>query len=179
MFMNNRAFTHPVLILLIAALLIGVMSYWLYSNTLNFSSSSNVKGISVRNVSAQPGFAVTINASNSGWDLVEYICRTLDECLLSLTSGKRVGLASGGISPNHEVVVNYSKSWEGYSHIKYFVRPARSDSNKPFKVTDVGRYPDSDLYTLSDNGETYDVMIAPLNNLSASFYKSATFSDAK
>jgi hypothetical protein len=111
------------------------------------------------------------------WDLVEYLCESLDECTDSAYSGKRWGTLSGGSSTGHEVVVEATKEWEDYEYIKYFVRPGWASDSVVFDVVDMGDLPESQVYTLSDGISSYNVVVSPISEVISKYSKSATFSD--
>lgn len=175
--MNQRAISHPALIVMVSTVSLLVGSFWIFNNQINLSSGGNVQGTSVKNPSVHPGFSIAVSSNNGGWDLVEYLCESSEECEEALTSGKRLGIVSGGSTEYHEVVVNYSDSWSGYSHVKYYVKPSNSNSDASFRVVASGNYPETKVITLSNNDTDYEVAISPISAVTGSFYKSVTFSD--
>ncbi len=176
--MSQKGFTSPIL--LVPLLILGVMfgAFWFLTNDVNVSTSTqNVKGLSTKESHAKPGIGVSIISEGGTWDLLEYLCETESACLASLEAGVRWGSVSGGKTSLHEVEIVASKEWENYGYLKYFVRRGWGSQGNAFKVTDLGEFPGAKVHTINSNGITYDVVIAPIDNVTTSFYKSAVFSD--
>ncbi len=174
----QKGYSVPIVIIAIVLFLLLPLSLFVYKNNFNLSSTpKSVKGASVEGDGfSRPGFSVTISSKNGNWDLVEYLCKSIDECNQSLYSGVRWGVTSGGATENHEVVIENGE-WEKYSYIKYFVRPAWSSTQRNFKVVSLGSYPDSKIYILSDGSENVETVIAKLISGDTKFYISSSFSD--
>lgn len=175
---SQRGYSAPVIIIIALLLLALPVFYFVRDNNLSPFSSRNIQGASsVGNINSYPGFNVSIVSDSETWDLVEYLCKDLKECTLSLTSGRRLGTVSGGKTDLHEVVVGYTPKWDNYSYVKYFVRSGWYSQNKMFKVVDLGDAPGSEVRTISDGAVSYEVVIMPTKNLKNNFYSSAIFSD--
>lgn len=173
--LDQKGFAVP-LMLIVVLLILAVPAYYIISSLP--TSSSDIRGASSEgNINDRPGFSVSITSTSSTWDLVEYLCGSLDECTTSLTSGRRWGTVSGGQTDLHDVVVEYSDEWSNYEYIKYFVRSGWYAQGKDFNVVSAGNVPNSDVFKVSDGNESYDVVVAPVSVLSNGFYSSAHFSD--
>lgn len=178
MLRKDLGFSIPIVIMIVLFLLIVPVYFFVHTNNFNSSSSANIKGAqTVGDAYAKPGFSVSVTAQASTWDLVEYMCKSLDECLTSVTAGSRLGTVSGGTTDLHEVVVSYSDEWKDYEYIKFYVRSGWYTNGSMFKVVELGNVPGSDIYTLSDGTNSYETVIAPISSLTKNFYSSATFSD--
>lgn len=177
---NENGFS-AVLTLLVIFSVIAVPTYFVYYTTSAKNPQNletNVRGVSTsRTLSTKPGFSVGVVSNSATWNLVEYLCNDIDECLSSLNSGRRLGTVSGGETDLHEVVVEYSADWAEYDYIKYFVRSGWYTSSGAFKVTALGDIPGSEMHIIEDNGEEFEVVVSPIVNVTNSFYSSATFSD--
>jgi hypothetical protein len=166
-----RGFSVPLV--LIVVLVVG--GFVLFSFP---SSSDHIKGVStVLQKNIAPGFGISIISKAPAWDLMEYLCVTQAECLVSLSSGKRLSTASGGATELKEVQVNYSNAWEGYSHIKLFVRPSWLVGSNSFRVVTPGDIPGTEVEKIPVGKNFQDVLLVPVAEISETFYKSATFSD--
>jgi hypothetical protein len=153
--------------------------YWVSNNQLDYlTQENNVKGVStMKQSSTTAGFGVSIVSSSATWDFVEYLCKTESECLSDLNSGRRLGTVSGGETDLHEVVIEYTPDWNDYEYVKYFVRSGWNSTGKIFNVVSLGEIPGSELYEITEGGEVYNVVLAPISSVKDSFYRSATFSD--
>ncbi len=173
--------TSGLLVIILIAFLISLpATIWVISKSL--IKASNVKGAAtVEEQFSKPGFSVNIVSKSlgGGWDLVEYVCRTLDECTSSATSGLRWASVGGGGGDDaaHKVVVVYSPDLADYSHIKLIVKSGWGDSLKPLKVVTIGDVPGVKQQSLTSDGITYDVVVFPLTNVKDNFYTAATFSE--
>ena len=173
----ERGYSVPLLLLVALTLLAVPVSYKFLSNSFS-GSNSNVRGAtSIGSVLTQPGMSVSIVSTSQAWDLVEYLCKDLDECLDTLTSGRRLGTVSGGQTELHEIVMVYSREWDDYHYVKLFVRPSWLSSDDMFVVQRLGDVPDSSIHTLTEDGEDYQVVLVPVKELRDTFYVSALFSD--
>jgi hypothetical protein len=175
----QKGYSVPLIIILVLGLLAVPAYYWTTTNSVNFSSSKTVKGISTTgNIYASPGFSVSVTSNAETWDLVEYLCKTLEDCTSSLNSGSRWGTISGGKTDLHEVVVESSQDWDDYKYIKYYVRSGWFSKDKGFDVVSIGDMSGSKVHKIVEGGTEYQVVITPVSDLMYSFHKSAHFSDA-
>src|SRR3990167_475101 len=161
------------LVLIIVLLLALPVGYFIYAKN---TQSDNVKGTSVE-AARKPGFGVEIISVGGTWDLVEYLCTSMDECTKSALSGKRWGSVSGGTTQSHEVVVQANSEWKNYEYIKYLVRPGWSSVDRTFKVLDEGTIRGSVVKILKDGLSSYETVITPISEVISSYQNSATFSD--
>lgn len=174
----QQGFSALLLLILVLAFIAVPAYYWYSNNTKSLGPASDVQGASaVKNTLASSGFNVSIISNSATWDLVEYLCKTEEECLNSLNSGRRLGTVSGGETDLHEVVVEYSPEWDDYDFIKYFVRSGWYSGGRLFKVRDLGDMPGSVVKQVEDSGDTYDVVLSPISGIKSNFYNSATFSN--
>jgi len=170
----RNGFSMPLVF--IAVITSALLVVWIFSAPRS-SSSENVRGSSTDYLENRVGLSVFINADSSTWDLVEYLCETLPECKESLTSGRRWATLSGGEVSMHEVVIEKSALWDGYSYLKLYVKPRWGSFGKGFKVESLGNVPNSNVYVVSHGNETYETVIIPLKEVSSAYYRSALFSD--
>ncbi|KKS16347.1 MAG: hypothetical protein UU77_C0054G0006 [candidate division WWE3 bacterium GW2011_GWC1_41_7] len=161
------------LILIIVVLVAFPVGYYFYTQNIN---SDNVKGMSA-DVTRKPGFGVEIVSLGGTWDLVEFLCTTLEECTKSAVSGKRSGSVSGGTTQSHEVVVQAKPEWKEYQYIKYLVRPGWSSVDRTFKVLSEGSINGTVVKVLKDGLSSYETVITPVSEVLSVYKQSAIFSD--
>ncbi|HSX39311.1 MAG TPA: hypothetical protein VLI92_01850 [Candidatus Saccharimonadales bacterium] len=165
-----------LVIIFIALLVILPVSTWVVIKST--AKDGSVQGAStVDSSSTSPGFSVNVVAKSSGWDLEEYVCKTLDECSNSPESGMRWATISGGQTALHKVDVLYTSELDSYSYMKVLVKSGWGTSLKTFKISEAGSVPGSKKQTLKDGQVNYDVLLLPLDKVKTAFYTSATFSD--
>ena len=171
---DQRGFS-AVVLLITLLVVTSLPVYFLLSKGKD--SASQVMGASTTVSQMRPGFSVSISSLAQTWDLVEYLCETKEECLDSLTSGRRFNTVSGGQTELHDVVVNYSKEWDNYSYIKYFVRSGLYKQGTEFKIVNLGDVPGSSVHEVYDGTYKYSIVLLPIKSIQTSFYTSAVFSD--
>jgi hypothetical protein len=176
----QKGFSIPLL-LIIALLLSLPLIYFAFSDDFRsfnpLSDDDSVKGVaSVSPREARPGFSVTIT-SESGWDLVKYLCVSTEECTQSAISGKKWGTVSGGEAESQTVVINALPGWEEYQHIKYYIKPSWTSVQRDFTVVELGGLPGSVKQILADGEDEYEVVIIPVSEVLTEFKQSATFTD--
>lgn len=177
--LRQKGYSVPLFLIVTLVVLTVPAYYWVSTNQLNVSASRDIRGAaSTGNSHSAPGFSVSIVSASPTWDLVEYLCKSQEECSTSLTSGRRLGTVSGGETEFHEVIVEYSAEWQDYKYIKYFVRPGWNASDSNFTVSTLGDIPGSEVLSLAENGDEYVAVIAPISSLKNGFYTSATFSNS-
>ncbi len=122
----SKGFAHPYLIVAVlviigagvavfagsprlAGLVLGTKSY----DTKNYQNKVD-------------GLKVTVISPNASWDLMQYVCKTRDECEKSPTSGKWWATVSGAptTEDGHEVFIEKSSGWADYGFLKVVVRQA-------------------------------------------------------
>jgi hypothetical protein len=178
MLWKEKGYSVPLVLIIVLVLFSVPLFYWVTSNDFNASASRNIRGATTsNNVNERPGFSVNITSTSQTWDLVEYLCRTQEECTTSLTSGRRLGTISGGQTDLHQVIVEHTKEWDGYKYIKLYVRSGWYSAEREFNVISAGKIPGSQIYTLSEGSETYEVLVAPIAEVASTFFESAHFSD--
>lgn len=159
----QKGFAVPTLILVILVLLfapVAVVSYKYHQNT------SNVKGAYAVSDFKKSGVAVNVKTSSSNWTLVVYGCETLEMCLESIESGKRVKTIGGNLSQSLFLeAINYP-------YIKYFVKDAQ---NQRYMSQDLVNLGDAQIKTFLDNNVELDTVIVPTSAISNTKYKSNTF----
>jgi hypothetical protein len=172
-----KGFSSTLILIIIALLLVLPIALWVSFNKISSSlSKESVKGASSSTIYAKPGFSVKVVSKGGGWDLFQYLCKTIEECEISVDSGKRGGTVSGGSVDSKEIIIGFDPSWSEYKYIKYYVKPSWSNDAavlRKFNVTDLGSYPDS----ISKEMGGINFVISPLTDIQSKFQKSATFSD--
>lgn len=168
----RRGFSVPLILIVVVTLTLLV--FWVLSAP---SSDRDIKGFSTDQNGNRAGLSVFVSSDSSSWDLVEYLCETLSECIKSFTSGRRWATVSGGKVTMHEVVIEKSDIWDEYSYMKLYVKPRWGSFGRNFDIESLGNVPESDVYKISDGNESYNVVILPLEKVSSAYYRSAVFSD--
>jgi len=123
---HAQGFAHPYL--LIALLVIVGGGVAVYSGSRHIAGL--VLGTKTRKENIyqnrSTGIKVTIVSPNSSWDMMEYLCKTLEECEKSSTSGKWWTTVSGAptAADGYEVSVERSADWGAYNYIRFSVKSA-------------------------------------------------------
>lgn len=167
----QRGFSHPVLIILILALAIGLLGY--YGFDFLDKSHDDVKGVSVIQHSSS-GLSVLLTSPGT-WDLYEYLCSDLTECLASPISGRRYASISGGAVSRHEIIVPYSKDWQDYEYLKMYVRSGWGSTAGKFSLETYGEKEGFVIEELSDGIESVAVLLVPTSSVEKEFAEEAGF----
>lgn len=71
--------------------------------------------------SRQSGVLVKVTSPKNSWNLEQFLCKTLQECLQSEKSGQWWASVSGAATDQngHEVVIESSSSWQDYKFMKF------------------------------------------------------------
>lgn len=120
----SKGFAHPYLLIVVLAVA-GVIFTVLTSSS---KLAGLVLGSKTYNLATYrdktEGLKVVVISPNSSWDLVQYLCRTREECEKSQTSGRWWVTVSGAptTEDGHEIFIEKSPGWEGYGFLKVVVR---------------------------------------------------------
>lgn len=168
-----RGFSAPLLLILISGILIG--SFFVYSKTV---SSNNVQGISTESAETlKQGLQLSIVSGNSSWEMLKYLCKTEDECLENLDSGKRLDKMSGSPTELRDISLTPDDAWKEYSYLKVYVRSSLDLINSGFRVLSLGNVPGTLAKDIKSGSSSVGVVLIPIQPLFENFYKSATFSN--
>lgn len=160
------------LALIISVFLILPIAFW-FINSKN--SNENVQGVKTR--SDVKGVIVKVYSNYGTWDMAKYICKTKEECLSSLVSGKNLDTTSGGVVEEHFVTIEYSQDWNNYEFLKVFVKPGWGSQTRTFKTSVLGGVSGVSVNRVSSGGANYDVILIQLNNIGGELLEAASFSD--
>lgn len=148
-----KGFVHPYL-LLVAFAVIGV-GVAVFAGSKGFSgfvlgSRSNKESVNTDKIDS---YKVTVISPNSSWDLIQYLCKTHEECEKSSTAGTWWSAVGGAATTldGHEILIDKSDKWSDYSFLKIFVRSSAGDK---YLLQNLGT---EDLIIALSSGE-------PLNN---------------
>jgi hypothetical protein len=102
------------------------------------------------------GLKVIVISPNASWDLLQYVCKTRDECETSPTSGRWWATVSGAptTEDGHEVFIEKSPGWAGYGFLKVAVR--QTGSSDIYLDPDIGgNYYTQDLTIYGSSSITF------------------------
>ncbi|OGC56599.1 hypothetical protein A3H26_01760 [candidate division WWE3 bacterium RIFCSPLOWO2_12_FULL_36_10] len=174
----QRGFFIPTVFVIVALLVLVPVLFWLLINRADISKSDNVRGASVVNEKyTKSGFAVSVISKSGTWDLYEYLCKTKDECEVSLNSGKNWGIVSGGETTGHEVMIEASDEWKDYKYLKLFAKPSWLGSDTGYRVIETGDITASEIVKFTDSSKEIETLFIPVSGLFDKYQKSAVFSD--
>lgn len=159
--------------MLIVVVLIGSFAVFFY-----VKKNDDIKGVSTSSLEGKsPGISVSVISDAPSWDLMAYLCSSVEACLISLSSGKRLSTVSSGSTELKDVELSYSKDWESYPYLKIFARPSWLLGSTSFRIVTVGDVPDTLAEKIPVGKSFQDVLLVPTIEIAETFYKSATFSD--
>lgn len=122
----SKGFAHPYLIVAVLAVVGVVFAVFTSSSKLaGFVLGSRTYDLDTYQNKVE-GLKVTVLSPTSSWDLMQYLCKTREECEKSQTSGKWWATVSGAptTEDGHEVFIEKSPDWEGYGFLKVIVKQA-------------------------------------------------------
>ncbi len=135
----SKGFAHPYLLVAVLAVIGVIFAVFTSSSKLaGFVLGSRTYDLDTYQTKVD-GLKVTVLSPTSSWDLMQYLCKTREECEKSQTSGKWWATVSGAptTEDGHEVFIEKSSGWEGYGFLKVMVRSAKSTDS--FLSTNYGQ----------------------------------------
>jgi hypothetical protein len=138
-------------------------------------SKDNVRGITTK--SSSKGIIIQVDSNFGTWELNKYLCKTMDECLLSLTSGKALETIGGGDVVNKDLIIEYSPDWNDYTLLKVYVKSGWGSQSRDFSASLISSNFDFSIKKINSNNTTYDVVILPVESVSSGLLKVARFTD--
>jgi len=160
------------LALIICVFLILPVAFWFFNTRVDKGS---VRGAKIK--SDSKGVIVKVSSNYGTWEMSKYLCKTKDECLLSLTSGKSLDKVGGGVVENQDVAVLYDQSFKDYSFLKVFIKPAWGSQARNFTASSIQDLSKISVENISSNDYEYSVVIIPMSSLENSLEDIARFTD--
>lgn len=167
---NNLGFSHFYVFAFALVLATG-FSIYRHNSLLRKEETLGVAEEAPINI--QRGFSVLVKSDGPTWDFYEYLCKSLEECKSSPESGYQLPLISGGQTEGHEIIVEPNADWNGYSHIKYYVKSGWGQGAGNFGLSSkvaIGGAQIGDF-----DGMTYVVL--PISSVRSGFDTSTVFSN--
>jgi len=161
----------PLVLVISTFLILPIAFFFLNSKNLN----GNVQGLKTQ--ANKKGILLKITSNYGTWDMTKYFCKTKDDCLTSLFSGKIIDTTSGGVVENSFVTVEYSPEWNNYEFIKVFVKQGWGTSTRTFKAEDASVIPGVTIEKFTYGGTNYNVVLIPLTSVTGELLEAASFSD--
>jgi hypothetical protein len=159
------------LALILCVFLILPVAFWFFNTKVD---KGTVQGAKVKSDSR--GVIIKVSSNYGTWEMSKYLCKTKDECLLSLTSGKSLDKVGGGVVENQDVAILYDQSFKDYSFLKVFIKPAWGSQARNFTASSIQGSPIS-IDNVSSNNSEYNVVIIPMSSLENSLEDIARFTD--
>lgn len=160
------------LALILCVFLILPVAFWFFNSNVD---KGDVQGAKVK--SDSKGVIIKVSSNYGTWEMSKYLCKTKDECLLSLTSGKSLDTIGGGVVENQDVAILYDESFKEYSFLKVFIKPAWGSQARNFTASSIRGSSQSSIENISSNDSVYNVVIIPVSSLENSLEDIARFTD--
>lgn len=128
-----KGFAQPYLI--VAVLVVIGAGVAVFAGSQNLSGL--VLGTKTRNENIYQnrvdGLKVTVISPDASWDLMQYVCKSRDECESSPTGGKWWATVSGAptTEDGHEVFIEKSNGWIDYGYFKVYAKSSAGDLYHP------------------------------------------------
>jgi hypothetical protein len=168
--MRKTSFLPLALILLVFLIL--PVAFWFFNSKVD---KGTVQGAKVK--SDSKGVIIKVSSNYGTWEMSKYLCKTEDECLLSLTSGKNLDMVGGGVVENQDVAILYNDSFKDYEFLKVFIKPAWGSQARKFIASSIQGSPQMSIENISSNDYEYNVVFIPIKSLENSLEDIAKFSD--
>jgi hypothetical protein len=163
-------FTLPIVLIFVLAFLAAPLVFW-YTNSRSVTQPS-VQG--AQSTNSKEGTHIQVTSQNGAWDLVEYLCKTKDECTESLTSGKKWEAISGGVTSGSSIKINYSELWKDYQYLKVFVKPGWGTATKSYAVKNEFGATDAQVHSFGND----QALILPVSVVESGNYTFLLFTDS-
>jgi len=119
------------------------------------------------------GVYVQVTSELGSWGMFEYLCVSKEECIDSLTSGRKWEEISGGATSGSSTRIVYSDLWKDYKYLKLFVKPGWASTTHPFAFRGELGLEDS----LSTSLDNIDTVIIPIAVIEKGDYSFLVFTD--
>ena len=142
-------------------------------------NSKNTDGVvrGAKTKSDSKGIIVKVSSNYGTWEMSKYLCKTKEECLASLASGKSLDTTGGGIVENYDVFISYTSDWDNYSYLKVFIKPAWGSQARQFIASYPQGFSSVSVDSISSEGSKINVILVPLGRLDDSSVEVAKFTD--
>lgn len=160
------------LALILCVFLILPVAFWFFNSKID---EGTVQGAKVK--SDSKGVIIKVSSNYGTWEMSKYLCKTKDECLLSLTSGKSLDTVGGGVVENQDVAILYDQSFKDYAFLKVFIKPAWGSQARNFNAFSIQNFSQIFIQNIFDNNSEYSVVIIPMSSLENSLEDIARFTD--
>ncbi len=167
---SQYGFTLPVVLIFVLAFLAAPLVFWLKGS--KGGEQPNVQGS--ESFSSKEGTYIQVTSEKGPWDLFEYLCKTKEECVESLTSGKKWEAISGGTTVGSSIKINYSELWKDFKYLKVFVKPGWGVSTHSFALKNEFGAVDAETKVF-DNDQA---LILPISVLESGNYTFLLFTDS-
>lgn len=161
----------PLALILFVFLILPV-AFWFFNSKVD---EGTVRGAKIK--SDSQGIVIKVSSNYGTWEMSKYLCKTKDECLLSLTSGKSLDKVGGGVVENQDVAILYDSSFKDYSFLKVFIKPAWGSQARKFIASSVQNSSQVSIEDILSNDYEYSVVIIPTSSLENSLEDIARFTD--
>jgi len=144
-----------------------------------FLNSKNTDGVvgGAKTKSDSKGIIVKVSSNYGTWEMSKYLCKTKEECLSSLISGKSLDITGGGIVEDQDVSILYTSDWDDYSYLKIFIKPAWGSQARQFIASYPQGFSSVLVDTISSEGSEINVILVPLDRLNDTSVEVAKFTD--
>ncbi|OGC77525.1 hypothetical protein A2619_01940 [candidate division WWE3 bacterium RIFOXYD1_FULL_39_9] len=173
---TKNGYVSPLVLFFIFLFISIPIIYW--GATSWGKSAVSVKGTSDVVLAGGRGISVEVTSVGGTWDLYAYLCNSEEECSDNLTSGKKIGVFSGGNSEQFLVQIPYDSSWDSHKYVKLYVKTGWGSTSRTFSVS--GQ--DEQLGLIykeyaGDTGRKYNLILVPVEKLGSENNYIGSFSD--
>ena len=166
----QKGFSVPIIVIVILLFVLAPVGFYYLVHSQNQDS---VKGVSTSAFGGN-GFVFYVNSTGGTWDLAEYLCKDMTECVESATSGELYGQISGGETQDHEIYVKASDDWSGYKFMKIVMTSGWGTTPRNYNIdATVG-----EVRVMEASDNPVQVLLVPLTGAEqSSVIEIASFSD--
>ncbi|NMB91801.1 hypothetical protein GYA37_03050 [candidate division WWE3 bacterium] len=148
------------LALIVCTFLMLPVAFWFFNSKTN---EGIVRGVETK--SNLNGVVVKISSRYGTWEMSKYLCKSKEECLFSVSSGKSLDKVGGGVVENQDIEISYDQAWKDYSFLKVFVKPAWGSQAGQFNASIIKNSSQMSIESVSVDNYEYNIVIIPLEDL--------------
>jgi hypothetical protein len=171
----KNGYTTPLVVLFIIMFVSIPIIYWSFFS--KSESVAEVKGVTRVAEVDNAGLNLAINSIGGTWDMYTYLCDDPEQCLDTVSSGKRISVSSGGKVENYLLKLPFDESWKKQKYLKIYIKAGWGSQNRTFKASNISQNSNVKVETIDSETNALNVLLVPTEVLETTKEIIGSFSD--